>query len=72
MIESLKESFGWTKFGSEVTVVPVSAHPKEGEPQGLDELLSRMLQSIQIPSRGGNHEKKDFLFSVDHCFPIKG
>lgn len=27
---------------------------------------------MDIPNRGKNNEKDDFLFSVDHCFPIKG
>ena len=68
----LKQSFSKTKFGSEITVCPVSANPKEGPPQGLDDLLIGMLNRIEIPARGDEHQKKDFLFAVDHCFPIKG
>lgn len=54
-IDQLKQSFAKTKFGSEIAVCPVSANPKEGPPQGLDELLNGMLNSIEIPLWGDDH-----------------
>ena len=68
----LKESFKRTKFGESVEVVPISACPREGEPQGIDELLYTLLNDIEMPERGDDHRKEDLLYSVDHCFAIKG
>ena len=49
------------------------ADPKEeAEPQGLDECLYEILSDVDVPDRGKKNEKDDFLFSVDHCFAIKG
>ena len=71
-VAKLKESFKRTKFGTNVEVVPVSASPREGEPQGIDELIHTILNDINIPERGDDHWKQDLLYSVDHCFAIKG
>lgn len=71
--ENLSKAFSKTKF-KEVKIVFVCANPKEGEKvdQGLDHLLTEILQDIDIPNRGKDNKKDDFLCSVDHCFPIKG
>ena len=61
-----------TKYKS-VKVVPTCANPKDEEmDKGLDNLLYEILNDITIPDRGKKNEKDDLLFSVDHCFPIKG
>ena len=54
-VAKLKESFKRTKFGTNVEVVPVSASPREGEPQGIDELIHTILNDINIPERGDDH-----------------
>lgn len=66
-----------TKFASSFKIVPVSANPaaKEGEPQpqqqGLKELIDTVLAMVDIPDRDKG-STKDFQFSIDHCFQIKG
>ena len=71
-LANLVKSFWKTKFKS-TKIVFVCADPKEeAEPQGLDECLYEILSDVDVPDRGKKNEKDDFLFSVDHCFAIKG
>lgn len=60
-----------TKF-HDCTIIPVSACPDETSgltSNGINNLIDALEKSVFIPKRdtSGN-----FLFSVDHCFPIKG
>ncbi|KAL7635854.1 UNVERIFIED_CONTAM: hypothetical protein RMT77_013671 [Armadillidium vulgare] len=61
-----------TKFSS-TKVVPVSANPSgidsDGVPIGIEDLINTMQDLAYIPKRAENCE---FVFSVDHCFGIKG
>ncbi|CAI2364221.1 unnamed protein product [Moneuplotes crassus] len=70
--KNLDTVFSKTKFTS-IKIVFVSANPKsEDIDQNLDGLLNELLSDIELPDRGKKHNKDDFMFSVDHCFPIKG
>ena len=74
MKSNLLKAFEKTKFES-VKVVPVCANPKETTvelDQGLDNLLYEILSDIKIPDRNSDSSSDDLLFSVDHCFRIKG
>ena len=52
--------------------MPVSAlQGKEDESSGVNNLLNMILNQVQIPDRNQGSQK-DFLFSIDHCFQIKG
>jgi translation elongation factor EF-Tu-like GTPase len=46
-------------------MVEVSANP----PLGIDRLFDVLKNSVKVPVRDSSGP---FLFSVDHCFPIKG
>jgi selenocysteine-specific elongation factor len=39
------------------------------EGSGLSDFIKTVLQNIEIPCR---EKTGDFLFSIDHCFQIKG
>lgn len=61
-----------TKF-CDAKVVAIAASPNQGdglaEPIGINELVSCIKEMTYIPNR---NEDKPFVFSVDHCFAIKG
>lgn len=68
--KKLQTRFGFTRFGAQIPIIPVSAAPKiegsELSPTGLDELLDTILRNLEIPKR--KIEKDKFMFSIDHCF----
>lgn len=72
-IESLKKVFSKTKYGSEIPFIPISANinaqENGGDSENLDILVKTLINSIEIPKRNLNGE---FLYLIDHCFPIKG
>lgn len=60
-----------TKFKNSA-IIPVAACPnaKEGEkPIGIDKLFQHLSDNLVLPVRDPSGP---FLFSVDHCFQIKG
>jgi selenocysteine-specific elongation factor len=63
-----------TRFAG-ATVVTVAAKPggpedpKSREPEGIKELIDILCQNAFLPNRNA---AGPFIFSVDHCFPIKG
>ncbi len=59
-----------TKFGKP-PLVAVAAHPKSGSPTGLAALTEQLVASAPLPKRD-IVAKDRFLFSVDHCFVLKG
>lgn len=60
-----------TKFAGNFHIVKVAANPREGNPAGIDLLISTVIESIQqLPDR--NCIDKKLYFEVDHCFPVKG
>lgn len=59
-----------TKFAG-CPLVPCAANPKSGSPIGLDKLIAQLAESAPLPIRS-LLRKEDFLFSVDHCFSLKG
>eukprot|EP00357_Protocruzia_adherens_P032898 CAMPEP_0114986610 /NCGR_PEP_ID=MMETSP0216-20121206/8523_1 /TAXON_ID=223996 /ORGANISM="Protocruzia adherens, Strain Boccale" /LENGTH=608 /DNA_ID=CAMNT_0002349067 /DNA_START=230 /DNA_END=2056 /DNA_ORIENTATION=+ len=74
----LKKTFGRTKFGAEIPIVTVAANPgcKSATDEdyvknslGVDTIVETLYDNLKLPKRNldGN-----FLFSVDHCFQIKG
>lgn len=68
--KKLRARFKNTKFGAFLPIVHVSAAPKEGEAYGVETLIMTILENIEIPNR--DVSKKPLLFSIDHCFQIKG
>ena len=46
---------------------PEDSDPKD--PEGIKELIDILCQNTFLPRRDGSGP---FIFSVDHCFPIKG
>jgi selenocysteine-specific elongation factor len=76
-ILKLRTAFGFTKFGKDLPVIPVSANPKNESPEYLnypkliDELIMAIVTSINFDKKIVFQNKKDFLFSIDHCFNIK-
>ena len=59
-----------TKFGKP-PMVAVAANPKSGAPSGLEALTAQLVASAPLPKRDIVSKDK-FLFSVDHCFVLKG
>jgi selenocysteine-specific elongation factor len=47
----------------------VSAYSDTSELNGISNLIETLKQLVFIPKRDASGS---FLFSVDHCFPIKG
>merc|ERR1719244_1966298 len=72
LTKKLKITFQKTKF-PEVEVVPLSARPggpdSASNPEGLDLLLESMTRHCYLPDRPVDGPA---LFSVDHCFSIRG
>jgi len=73
MMKKLKITFQKTKF-KEIEMIAVSAKPggPDGvsEPQGMSELTTKLLDQVYIPARVGSSAPA--VFSVDHCFSVKG
>jgi len=75
-INALKKIFQKTKFANKLIMVPISANiggqenQKINETSGLDGLIETLVKEIDIPQR--NQKTEEFLFLIDHCFPIKG
>lgn len=78
----LRNAFGLTKFGKEVFINPVSADPKDVvDPDAstptdysslIDDLILNIIDTIDFNKKDiKTITKKDFLFSIDHCFNIK-
>jgi selenocysteine-specific elongation factor len=76
-ILKLRTAFGMTKFGKDLPLIPVSASPKSDKSEFLnydkqiDELILAIINSINFDKKIVLQNKKDFLFSIDHCFNIK-
>jgi len=72
MIKRLKVTFQKTKF-KDIEIIPVSAKPggpdSSSPPIGLTELVEAIGSYSYLPDR---ESKGPALFSVDHCFSVKG
>nr|CAH0103172.1 unnamed protein product [Daphnia galeata] len=68
MIKKIQLTLRNTKF-HDCTIVPVSAYSDTSELNGISNLIETLKQLVFIPKRDASGS---FLFSVDHCFPIKG
>ncbi|CAF1046233.1 unnamed protein product [Rotaria sordida] len=64
MTKRLRKTFEFTKF-PQAPVIPCSASSS----LNLNELISTLQQHVYIPQRSPNGP---FIFSVDHCFSIRG
>eukprot|EP00397_Hematodinium_sp_SG-2012_P008514 GEMP01008576.1.p1 GENE.GEMP01008576.1~~GEMP01008576.1.p1 ORF type:complete len:660 (+),score=114.32 GEMP01008576.1:32-2011(+) len=69
MTIKLRKIFAKTKFGHDVPMARVAAHPNDGSPIGMDNLVNVIKSNIKIPER---NTTGSFLFSFDHCFQLKG
>ena len=77
MKNRLANTFKATKF-KDCTMVPVAARPggadsmaAGGEPPvGVDVLVEHLMERVH--EAHSRQQTGDFLFAVDHCFPIKG
>ena len=77
MRKRLANTFKATKF-KDCEMVPIAARPggadnmaAGGEPPvGVDVLVDHLMS--RVTEAHGRHKSGDFLFAVDHCFPIKG
>jgi len=71
--EALKKILSKTKFGNNLTIIPISATVStdaEGtSTMGIDKLLNALIENVQIPKR---QTFDPFYFLIDHCFAIKG
>jgi len=65
-IERLRTRFSFTKFGKDLPIVPVTGVP----PSGIETLIQTILENLELPER--RVKDQPFLFSIDHCFQIKG
>lgn len=61
---------GKTKFAG-CSMVPVAANPSQGSAIGLSELIRQLAESAPMPRRDDVAPER-LLFSVDHCFSLKG
>lgn len=77
-LKKLQAQIGRTKFGVNATIIEVNAVPSSDSEldiflhrESVQKMISEILNRVEIPDRtkGTN---KDFLFSIDHCFQIKG
>ena len=71
MILRMQKTLANTKFANS-PIVPVSAAPSadsNNSPKGVEGLLATLLDYMVVPKRDSSGP---FIFSVDHCFPIKG
>ena len=73
MMKKLKITFQKTKF-KDVEMIAVSAKPggpdASQEPEGMTGLVDRLLDQTYLPERKGASAAA--VFSVDHCFSVKG
>ena len=73
MMKKLKITFQKTKF-KEIEMIAVSARPggpdSNSEPMGMTQLVDKLLDQVYIPDRRGASSAA--VFSVDHCFSVKG
>ena len=73
MMKKLKITFQKTKF-KEVQMIAVSAKPggpdASSEPMGMTQLVDRLMDQVYLPDRRAS--SSDAVFSVDHCFSVKG
>ena len=71
--DALKKILSKTKFGNNLTIIPISASvgtDTEGMTNmGIDSLLKTLIENVEIPKR---HTFDPFYFLIDHCFAIKG
>jgi len=81
-IQKTQKIFERTKFvEGKLAVVPVSAMvsggaTSDGENKGsgdggIQDLLKEILQGLEVPDRK-LQEKQKFMYSIDHCFQVKG
>lgn len=71
MKQKVAAILGKTKF-QKPPMICVSANPKSGSaPIGLDLLTAALVAAAPLPKRDIS-AKSQFLFSVDHCFSLKG
>ncbi|CDW76735.1 selenocysteine-specific elongation factor [Stylonychia lemnae] len=84
--KKLQNRFGFTRFGSHVPIIPCAAAPRAGiqaqlseeekktdnigQAIGITDLINSFLNNLEIPDRVVKNQP--FLFSIDHCFQIKG
>lgn len=71
MKKKISNTLGSTRFAN-APIVAVSACPGasiEAPPQGVQQIVDGLMQFVPSIQRDKNGS---FLFSVDHCFPIKG
>jgi selenocysteine-specific elongation factor len=69
--QQLQKTFATTKFAN-CPMVEIAAAPgaQDGAKSiGVQKLLDTLLENMVIPKRDASGP---FMFSVDHCFPIKG
>lgn len=73
MMKKLRISFQKTKF-KEIEMVAVSARPggpdANQEPLGMSEMVRKLLSQVYLPQRLSSSSPA--VFSVDHCFSVKG
>ena len=73
MMKKLKITFQKTKF-KDVEMVAVSARPggpdSSSEPSGMSEFLARLMDQVYLPRRPDSSSPA--VFSVDHCFSVRG
>ena len=73
MMKKLRLTFQKTKF-KDIEMIAVSAKPggPEGvsEPEGMTKLVERLMEQTYLPARAGSGAST--VFSVDHCFSVKG
>lgn len=73
---ALQKVFQKTKFANKIVMVPISANiggqenQKTNETIGIDALIEILAKEIDIPQR--IYKNDEFLYLIDHCFPIKG
>lgn len=72
MSKKMLRTLEGTRFAG-ATVVSVSARPggsdDSGSPVGLDTLVQALSEKVFVPERSG---EGPCVFSVDHCFPVRG
>lgn len=64
----LRQALAKTKF-KDAPMVIVSANPENGDSEGIENLISNLQTLTTMPQRNVDGP---FLFSVDHCFGIRG
>lgn len=64
MTKRLRKTFETTKF-PQISIIPCSALSS----LNLNDLISALQSSLYVPKRSADGP---FIFSVDHCFSIRG